>query len=140
MAGRPWTAVTQPWRATLDAPAVRAALARPGTGVYVVDLDGNIQWASPGMADVTGWAPSHLVGRSAWGILVPPEVLPEVARFKAHLSDSDGCIWMPVVDPQGLRRWCRVDTWVVGRYIACAFQAEPSPSRHRVHFVKHGRS
>lgn len=131
--------VDDAWRKALDDPAVRRALQDPHVGLYVVDQDGNILWANDGMLEVTGHVAHELLGHNAWGVLVPPEDLPEVARFKASLSESDGCIWMRIVTPTGARRWVSVDTWLRHGAIVCAFRRATDPARHRIHFVRRAR-
>lgn len=117
-------------------PEVAAHLRRPGTGVYIVEQDGRIVWASPSMREATGRPPEDLLGRNGWDVFVPPEDLQEVAHFKALLADSDGLLWMRLrmPGPGERREWYRVDTWVREGLIACAFRREPDPSMHRIHF------
>jgi PAS domain S-box-containing protein len=119
-----------------SSPAVRRHLAMPNTGVYIVRHDGHIVWASPSMATVTGRTPEELVGGNGWNIFVRPEDIPEVARFKAALTASDGILWMPDRKPgtEG-PRWYRIDTWVESDHILCAFRAERDASEHHLHYV-----
>jgi len=114
---------------------VERMLAVPGTGVYVVNQAGDILWASPSMLQATGHRAEDLVGRNAWGVLVPPEDLREVARFKAHLTQADGIIWMRILAPDGSYTWSRVDTVVRDGLIVCAFRPERDKAEHSVHFA-----
>jgi PAS domain S-box-containing protein len=122
-----------PWQEVVASSEVKAFLASPRTGVYVVDAAGNILWASPSMREVVGRAPEELVGRNAWDLIVPKEDLPEVARFRAALSQGDGVIWMRLVMPDGGRSWFQVDTRVRQGLILCAFRREPDAGQ-RVRF------
>jgi hypothetical protein len=94
-----------PWQDVVASSEVRAFLASPRTGVYVVDAAGN---------------------------------LPEVARFRAALSQGDGVIWMRLVMPDGGRSWFQVDTRVRQGLILCAFRRAPDAGQ-RVRFDIHPR-
>lgn len=123
------------WQALTKSPEVTRFLAAPRTAVYIVRDDGHIVWASESMRQVLGRAPGQLIGRNGWDIFVPPEDLQAVARFKAHLSEADGVLWMRVVMPDASRAWYRVDTWVRRGFILCAFKPEADASQHFVHFA-----
>jgi diguanylate cyclase (GGDEF)-like protein/PAS domain S-box-containing protein len=65
---------------------VRGALERGGTDVAVlVDRDFTIVWASPSAADVLGWHPDSVVGRSAID-LVHPDDLERAVEALAELT------------------------------------------------------
>jgi PAS domain S-box-containing protein len=112
---------------------VRAHLATPRTGVYIVRADGHIVWASPSMQAVTGRAPLELTGRNGWDVFVPPEDLAAVAEFRARLSEGDGTLWMRLRMPDDGRAWYRVDTMVREGGIVCAFRPEGDPAQQHLH-------
>lgn len=123
--------------ALVGSPEVRAHLATSNTGVYIVRSDGYIVWASPTMEAVTGRGPHDLVGRNGWNIFVSPEDLPKVAEFRALLSEGDGTLWTQLLMPGGGREWFRIDTFVRGGGIVCAFHREKDPMmRHAHHFIR----
>lgn len=121
--------------ALVSSPEVRRHLMQPGTGVYIVDHDGDILWASPSMQEVTGRSPQWLAGRNGWDVFVPPEDLAQVAGFKAALADGDGVVWMRVCMPDGAREWFRIDAWVREDCILCAFRREGDPAERRFHYL-----
>ena len=114
---------------------VRAHLAMPKTGVYIVRQDGHILWASPSMSDVTDRTAAELVGGNGWSIFVAPEDVQAVAQFKAHLASSDGMLWMKDRRLGNEPRWYRIDTWVRRDLILCAFRREKQPAEQYLHFV-----
>lgn len=118
-----------------ESPTVRRHLAQPNTGVYIVRDDGHIVWASPSMQAVTGRPPQDLVGANGWNVFVRPQDVPEVARFKAALANSDGTIWLQDRRPETPTRWYRIDTWVEQGHILCAFRLERQASEQHLHFV-----
>jgi PAS domain S-box-containing protein len=120
-------------------PEVRAWLAQPGVGVYVVRSDGHIVWASPSMKAATGRAPDELVGRNGWEVFVPREVLEPVAEFRARLDEGDATIWMPLAMPGGGRDWYRVASMARAGGIVCAFHREPDPAQRYLHWEPHIR-
>jgi PAS domain S-box-containing protein len=115
-------------------PEVRHHLAFRGTGVYIVRQDGHIVWASPSMLEVTGRAPSDLIGRNGWEVFVLPEDLPKVTDFKVRLIDQDGTVWLRLRMPTGPPVWYRVDTWVRKDHILCAFKVERDAAEWHPHF------
>lgn len=119
--------------ALADSPEVKAHLATRNTAVYIVRADGHIVWASPSMEAVLARRPSELVGRNGWDVFVPPEDLPQVAEFRAQLSDADGTIWMRIRMPGDDRQWFRVDTMVRAGGIVCAFRPERDPAMRYPH-------
>ena len=129
----PMAPAPDPLLSLADSAEVRAYLSQPNTGVYVVRPDGHIVWASPSMGEVVGRAPEELVGRNGWDVFVPREVLPQVAEFRARLSEADGVLWMPLKMPGDGRRWYRVDTILRRGGIICAFHPEDDPAQAYVH-------
>lgn len=127
------------WQALAKSPEVARFLGVPRTAVYIVRDDGHIVWGSDSMRQVLGRAPGQVVGGNGWDLLVPPEDLQDVARFKAHLSEADGVLWMRIVMPDGGRAWYRVDAWVRRGFILCAFRAENDPAQHFIHFTMNPR-
>jgi len=129
-----------PLLAFADSPEVKAFLAVPNTGVYIVRPDGHIVWASASMAHVAGWAPAELVGRNGWDVLVPSDELPHVAAFRAALADGDGTLWTPLCTPGNKRDWFRVDTLLRAGGIVCAFRREGKAEMRHPHFFLRPRS
>ncbi|MFA5944619.1 MAG: PAS domain-containing protein [Candidatus Thermoplasmatota archaeon] len=126
--------------ALAGSPEVRAHLAYPNTGVYIVRPDGHIIWASPSMEAVTGYRPQDLVGRNGWDIFVAPEDLPKVAEFRAMLAEGDGTLWTRLLTPGGAREWFRIDTSIRGGGIVCAFHRENEPAMRHTHYFIRSRS
>ena len=126
--------------ALAGAPEVKDRLAEAGTAVYIVRADGHIVWASPSMEPVMQRRPQDLVGRNGWDVFVPPEDLPQVAEFRAQLSDEDGAIWMRIVMPGGGRDWFCVDILMWAGGIVCAFRREDDPALRYPHLAMRPRT
>jgi PAS domain S-box-containing protein len=133
--------IVQPLLALSDSREIRAYLAQPMTGVYIVRRDGShdgeVVWASPSLRDILGYAPAEVVGRNAWDVFLAPEDVTPAADYSARMSDGDLVGWAPLLCADRSKRWVRFDALNRAGGIVIALRPESDPREQRFH--SHGR-
>jgi len=80
--------------------------------VFLIDLEGRFVFGNSRVAELTGYAPGELVGRSILTIMSPDGVRAAEARREAVLADPSQVLSyeMELVRKDGARRWVEIDS------------------------------
>ena len=75
--------------------------------VYAVDTEGVITWVSPSVAEILGWRPADLMGRSLHEILHPDDLAAQLPMQRDMVAAglTKGQIEMRFLDASGEWRW-----------------------------------